>query len=69
MVGLLAHVVLAGVHQSINFGFALFFVILQVRTERTESAGGRPALFKGIMWHRDETAHLSRQHGVVLYII
>lgn len=48
VVGLLAHVVLAGVHQSVDFGFALFFVVLQARTERAESAGGRRALFNGI---------------------
>lgn len=41
VVGLLAHVVLAGVHQAIDFSLALLFVILQVRAEREESAGRR----------------------------
>lgn len=41
VVGLLADVVLAGVHQSIDLSFALLFVILQARTGRAESAGRR----------------------------
>lgn len=48
VVGLLAHVVLAGVHQAIHFGFALLFVILQVRTEGGGSAGRRRDLFNGV---------------------
>lgn len=48
VVGLLAHVVLAGVHQAIHFGFALLFVILQVRTQGGGSAGRRRVLFNGV---------------------
>lgn len=38
VVGLLRHVVLAGVHQTVDFSFTLFFIILQER-ERERSAG------------------------------
>ena len=35
VVSLLGHVVLAGVHQSVDFGFALFLVVLQEETKRS----------------------------------
>lgn len=68
VVGLLTDVVLAGVHQSIYFSFALLFVILQVRTEGGVSRmEARCCLTASPA--PEETSHLSRQHGVILHII
>lgn len=54
VVSLFCHIVLAGVHQTIDFSFALFLVILQKETDRQTDGSDRSAVHSIFSWDKNK---------------